>query len=97
MIETQTRTTDSKARLILPKSFANSTVIVEHISDTEIRVRKARMVAEDDLRFCKESAAPLSDRDRDRFLKLLAKPAAPTAALEKAVERQTLRKSKPSS
>ena len=96
MIETETRTTDSKARLILPKSFANSTVIVEHISDTEIRVKKARVVAEDDLRFCKESAAPLSDRDRDRFLKLLAKPAAPTAALEKAVERQTLRKSKPS-
>lgn len=94
MIETETRTTDSKARLILPKSFANATVIVEHISDTEIHVKRARVVAEDELRFCEESATPLSDRDRDLFLKMLAAPAAPTAALEKAVERQVRRNSK---
>ena len=31
-MHTETRITDAKARLILPKSFANATVIVEHVS-----------------------------------------------------------------
>jgi len=46
---TETRSVDSKARLVLPKSFANATVIVEQVSETEVRVRRARVVAEDDL------------------------------------------------
>ena len=86
-MRTETRTTDAKARLVLPKSFANSTVIVEQVSETEIRVRRAKVVAEDDLPFTEESATPLSDRDRDRFLELLNNPAAPAAALKAAAAR----------
>jgi len=88
----ETRTTDAKARLVLPKSFANATVIVEQVSDTELRVRRAKVVAEDELAFAEESAAPLSDRDRDRFLSLIANPPAPKPALKKAASRHKARR-----
>ncbi len=88
----ETRTIDSKARLVLPKSFANSTVLIEHVSDTEIRVRRAKVVAEDDLRFAEENATVLSNRDRDIFLGLLANPPAPTPALKKAAARHKARR-----
>lgn len=88
----ETRTTDAKARLVLPKAFANATVIVEQVSDTELRVRKARVIAEDELAFAEESAVPLSDRDRERFLALIGNPPAPTAALRKAASRHKARR-----
>ncbi|MCI0639903.1 MAG: DUF1778 domain-containing protein [Gemmataceae bacterium] len=81
----QTRTTDAKGRVSLPKSFANATVLVEQVSDTEVRIRKARVVAEDDVVFAEENRKPLSDRDRDLFLKLLESPPNPNAALRRAV------------
>ncbi len=89
---TETRTTDAKARLVLPKSFANATVIIEQVSETEIRVRRTTVVAEDDRPFAEESSAPLSDRDRDRFWDLLANPPAPTLALKKAAARHKARR-----
>lgn len=91
-VHTETRTTDAKARLVLPKSFANATVIVEHLSETEIRVRRAKVVAEDELAFVEELPSPLSDRDRDQFLKLLANPPAPPSALTKAAVRHKARR-----
>lgn len=91
-MRTETRTTDAKARLVLPKTFANATVIVELVSDTELRVRKARVIAEDELTFAEEFAMPLSDRDRDRFLALIANPPAPTPALKKAASRHKARR-----
>jgi len=87
-MRTETQTTDAKARLTLPKSFANATVIVEQISKTEIRVR----LAKDELPFAEESVTPLSDRDRDRFLDLLAGPLAPNKALKAAVGRHKARR-----
>jgi uncharacterized protein (DUF1778 family) len=91
-MHTETRTTDAKARLVLPKAFANATVIIEQVSETELRVRKAKVVAEDDLAFAEESSSPLSDRDRDRFLTLLTNPPAPTSALKKAASRHKARR-----
>lgn len=91
-MRTETRTTDSKARLVLPKSFANATVIVEQLSDTEVRVRRAKVIAEDELPFSEESAAPLSDRERDQFLELLANPPAPNRALKKGAARHKARR-----
>jgi uncharacterized protein (DUF1778 family) len=88
----QTRTTDAKARLVLPQAFANATVIIEQVSETELRVRRAKVVAEDELAFAEESAAPLSDRDRDRFLSLITNPPAPTPALKKAASRHKARR-----
>lgn len=88
----ETRTTDAKGRLVLPKAFANATVIIEQVSETELRVRRARVIAEDDLAFAEESAAPLSDKDRDRFLSLIMNPPAPTPALKKAASRHKARR-----
>lgn len=91
-MQTETRTTDAKARLVLPKAFANATVIIEQVSETEVRVRRAKVVAEDELPFVEETASPLSDRDRDHFLQLLANPPAPTPALKKATARHKARR-----
>jgi hypothetical protein len=43
-----TKTVDSKGRIALGKAFANSPVIVEQISPTEIRIVKARVIPEDE-------------------------------------------------
>jgi len=86
-MKTETRTTDTKARVTLPRAFANSTVIIEHVSETELRVRKARVIPEDEIRFREESPLVLSDRDRDRFLELLDNTPKPNAALRKAAAR----------
>ncbi len=91
-MHTETRTTDAKARLVLPKAFANATVIIEQVSATELRVRRARVIAEDELAFVEEAAAPLSDRDRERFLSLISNPPAPTPALKKAASRHKARR-----
>src|ERR1022692_4801500 len=64
----ETRSTDAKGRISLPKAFANATVIIDQLSDTELRIRKAVNIPEDEIRFAEETAVPLSDRDRDRFL-----------------------------
>jgi hypothetical protein len=82
---TEIRSIDAKGRLSLPKSFANSTVLVEQISDTEILVRKAKVVPHDNVEFSEERPIVLSDRDRDAFLAALAKPPKANAALKKAV------------
>ncbi len=87
----QIRTTDSKARLSLPKAFANSTVIIETINASEIRIRKAKVIPEGDAEFLEETRQPLSDRDRDLFLALLENPPKPNAALKKAFSKHKAR------
>jgi hypothetical protein len=84
---TETRTTDAKARVTLPRSFANATVLIEQVSDTELRIRKAKVIPEDEVVFREEIVTPLSDRDRDRFLELLANPPPPNKALREAFKR----------
>jgi uncharacterized protein (DUF1778 family) len=78
------RVTDSKGRLTLPKGFANATVLVEVVSDTEIIIRKAKVVplSEEELPPLPH-VQPLSDADRDLFLAVLDNPPAPNAALRK--------------
>ena len=41
------RTADKNARISLPSNFANCTVIVEQISDTEVRIRKVSGAGEE--------------------------------------------------
>ena len=91
-MEIETRTTDTKARVTLPRAFANATVIIEQVSETEVRIRKARVIPEDDVRFYEETASPLSDRDRERFLDLLDNPPAPAAALVRAAAKHRKRR-----
>jgi hypothetical protein len=80
-----TRSTDAKARVSLPKSFANSTVLIEEMSDTELRIRRARVVPEENFRFSEELPTKLSKRDRESFLSALDDPPAPNRSLKKAV------------
>lgn len=82
----ETRNTDPKARVTLPKAFANKTVLVEQVSESEVRIRVARVIPEDEIRFVEESVQPLSDRDRDLFLSLLDNPPPPNEALKRAVK-----------
>jgi Protein of unknown function (DUF1778) len=90
-MDMETRSTDSKGRICLPKAFANATVIIDQLSETELRVRKAVVIPQDEIRFAEETAVPLSDRDRDRFLELLDNPPKANAALRRAAARRTRR------
>lgn len=82
----ETRNTDSKGRLTLPREFANSPVIIEKISDTELRIRKAVILPEEEVRFLEESGSALSNPERDQFLELLDNPPKVNAALRKAAQ-----------
>ncbi|MBW3598019.1 MAG: DUF1778 domain-containing protein [Planctomycetes bacterium] len=83
----ETKSTDAKARLTLPRGFANTTVIIEEVSDVELRIRKALVVPQDEVQFIEERSAPLSNRDRDRFLKMLENPPSANEALKRAFKR----------
>ncbi len=78
------RFTDKKGRLVLPARFANSAVLVEEVSETELRVRKAVFLPEDEVPFTETNRSPLSDVDRDFVISLLADPPPANAALKKA-------------
>jgi hypothetical protein len=78
------RFTDKKARLVLPARFASSAVLIEEVSDTELRIRKAVVLPEDEVPFTEEQRPPLGDEDRDFLLSLLAAPPKPNANLKKA-------------
>jgi len=87
MTTRETITVDSRARVTLPRAFAKTTVVLEQISDSEIRIHKARATGRDRPRFPEEEIAPLSDRDRDRFVRLLENPPRPNSALRKAMSK----------
>lgn len=82
------RTTDQKGRVILPKGFANATVIVEQLSPTEVRIRKAIVVPQDEMRFAEETPMRLSNRDRDAFLSAIEKPSKTKAAKPRPAKRR---------
>jgi Protein of unknown function (DUF1778) len=82
-----TRTTDAKGRVTLPRDFANATIIIEHLNETELRIRKARVVPEDELRFREENPTVLSNEARDRFIQLLDNPPKPNVNLRRAARR----------
>jgi hypothetical protein len=79
----ETRSTDAKGRVSLPKAFANATVIIEQVGENELRIRKARVIPEDEIRFSEEAPVVVSDRERERFLEALDHPPKPSAALRR--------------
>jgi uncharacterized protein (DUF1778 family) len=83
-----TRSTDAKGRVCLPKTFANSTVIIEQVSETELRIRKARVIPEGEMPFVEETPIVLSDQERKRFLQALENPPKPNAALRRLMTRK---------
>lgn len=81
------RTADSKGRIALP-GFANAMLIIEKIDESEYRVRRAKVIAEKDLRFPEEEfPVPLSARDAARVAEALEAPPAPKAAARRAARR----------
>jgi hypothetical protein len=81
------RTADSKGRVALP-GFANATLIIEKVDDTEYRVRKAKVIPEKELRFHEEDfPLKLSARDAARVVETLANPPAPNKAARRAAKR----------
>ena len=80
----ETRSTDAKGRVSLPKAFANATIIIEQLSENELRIRKARVIPEDEIRFSEDAPIVLSDPERERFLHALDHPPKPNAALRRA-------------
>lgn len=86
-METFHRTADSKGRVALP-GFANATLIIERIDDTEYRVRKAKVIAERDLRFHEEDfPVELSARDAAKVAEALENPPAPNRSARRAAKR----------
>lgn len=82
----ETRTIDADGRINLPPEFANATVVIDRVSESEIRIRKAEGSAAN-VRFVEEAPRPpLDDRDRDRFLDLLEDAPPPNEALKAAFE-----------
>ena len=79
----ETRSTDAKGRVSLPKAFANATVIIEQLNENELRIRKARVIPEDEIRFSEEAALALSEQERERFFQALDQPPKPNAALRR--------------
>ncbi len=43
------RNTDKKARITLPKDFADQTVTIEQVDATELRIKKAKVIPEKEL------------------------------------------------
>lgn len=74
------RVTDSKARLTLPRSFANSTLLLEIRGDNEIVIRKAKVVP---LEEGEPIRLTLSERDWDAFVAALENPPEPSESLKK--------------
>ena len=84
---TITVTADPEGRINLPASFANRTVVIEEVSDTDVRVRKAEAVPEGEVVFAEEKPLILSQRDRERFLAALDNPPLANEALRKLLAR----------
>jgi hypothetical protein len=81
------RTADSKGRVALP-GFANATVILERVDETEYRVRKAQVIAEKELQFHEEAfPVKLTARDAAGVVKALRKPPAPNRAARRAARK----------
>jgi hypothetical protein len=79
----ETRSTDAKGRVSLPKAFANAIVIIEQVNENELRIRKASVIPEDELRFAEETPIILSNRDSEQFFQALDHPPKPNAALRR--------------
>ena len=91
MSSQETQTADAQARITLPAEFADATVIVEVLSPSEVRIRKADDDSDVLSNFAESTITVLSDRDRDRFLELIGSPPAANPALRRAMDKRRQR------
>jgi len=84
---TELRETDDKGRVTLPRGFANSTLLIERVSDVELVIRKAKVVPLTsgiaDEPFLEERPFVLSPEDQKVFFEALMSPPNPNEALKK--------------
>ncbi len=78
---------DASGRVLLPESFAESTVTVMRISEDEVRICRTSGGTNGDVLFPEETVTVLSNRDRELLLDLLENPPPPTQALIDAFEK----------
>jgi Protein of unknown function (DUF1778) len=83
---TDLRETDDKGRVTLPRGFANSTLLIEQVSDVELVIRKAKVVplspGGGEL-LLEERPFVLSPEDQRVFFEALMSPPNPNAELVK--------------
>jgi hypothetical protein len=91
MASQEMQTADAQARVTLPAAFAETTVIVEMLSPSEVRIRKVDEPSGDLATLPENSITILSDRDRDRFLELIESPPAANVALREAMNKRRRR------
>jgi hypothetical protein len=81
------RETDDKGRVTLPKGFANSTLLIERVSDVELVIRKAKVVplspGGNEEPFLEDRPLALSAEDQQAFLAALENPPKPNGVLRK--------------
>ena len=82
------QTADAQARVTLPAVFAETTVIVEMLSPSEVRIRKVGEPSDELAALPENAMTILSDRDRDRFLQLIESPPPANAALRSAMSKR---------
>lgn len=79
---TEIRVTDGKARLTLPRAFANATLLLEVRGDNEIVIRKAKVVPLGDADLQPERIT-LSEKGWAAFVAAIENPPKPNAELKK--------------
>jgi hypothetical protein len=79
---TEIRVTDSKARLTLPRGFANATLLLEVRGDNEIVIRKAKVVPIGDMELQPERIT-LSEKGWAAFVEAIENPPKPNSELKK--------------
>jgi hypothetical protein len=89
------RTTDEAACVRLPETFANCTVLIEQVSETELRILKGEPLPEEQVRFLEETPVRLSVRDAERLAELLENPPPPNEALRRLMARYQHRPTAP--
>jgi hypothetical protein len=83
--KTTVRQADGNGRVRLPRGFANSTLLIEVVSNTELRVRKAKVVplkSGEEPSFVEDEPIIITGTDRDAFLAALDNPP-PNEALKR--------------
>ena len=86
------RFTDKKAVSSSRHGSPDSSVLVEEVSENELRIRKAVILSENEVPFTEENRLPLSDEDRDFLFSLLAAPPKANAADLKKAAREHQRR-----
>jgi len=88
MASQEMQTADSQARITLPAEFAETTVLVEMVSPSEVRIRKVDESIHELSAAPESSVTVLSDRARDRFLELIESQPTANAALREAMSKR---------